>query len=343
MADRTHAAASIRRRERRERGVGALLRLYPAAWRTRYQDELEAVLEQHTITFATIVDLLWGALDARLDPAFTSERMFRPMSRLRASAVALFLAFAAFTLSYIAFNRLTDPRAPFLAAAQSHPELLVAMNVIDWAAAIGMLALALGGVPIALDIALRAWRERRWLTLGFLALPVVLFAAAAVFTHRVNSSLALLIFRDNGNFVIAPGDIAALIILGALLIGGGLVSTVVVGWIVARSQISASVLRFARWPALLLTLCMATATGALIYWDLQTFAVARWLYGGYASACAASCPGVWDTNWIDLPGMVAIAAWMLLMVIVAGVYLTRSITTPQDGAITSASVAPAQG
>lgn len=89
--------------------VSLLLRLYPAAWRARYQDEMEAVLEQHRVTIATIFDLLWGALDARLDPSFTSERMFRPMSRLRASAVALFVAFAAFFLGVAAFKERGQP------------------------------------------------------------------------------------------------------------------------------------------------------------------------------------------------------------------------------------------
>ena len=59
-----------------------LLRLYPLAWRKRYQDEVEALLDQHSVTLATTVDLLWGALDARLDPAFTSEGSDSPMARL---------------------------------------------------------------------------------------------------------------------------------------------------------------------------------------------------------------------------------------------------------------------
>lgn len=41
-----------------------LLRLYPRAWRERYEDEMLAVLEEHDVTLATHVDLLRGAVDA---------------------------------------------------------------------------------------------------------------------------------------------------------------------------------------------------------------------------------------------------------------------------------------
>lgn len=56
--------------------VTLLLSLYPPRWRERYQEEMLAVLEQHTISLATILDLLLGALDARLDPAYRTKEGF---------------------------------------------------------------------------------------------------------------------------------------------------------------------------------------------------------------------------------------------------------------------------
>ncbi len=315
-----------------------LLRLYPLAWRARYGDELTAVLEQHTITLATIVDLLWGALDARLDPSFTSERVLRPMSRLRASAVVLFCVYAAFTLGYGAFSRLTDPRAPFDSAAQLHPELGVAFQIVNWATVAGLLALALGGVPIVLDIALRAWRAQSWRTLTFLLSPIVLFGVAGAFLYLANTSL--LTYHPSGYVVGTPGDVVTLIVAGVLLFGSGLVSTVVVGWTVARSQISLGVLRFARWPGLLLTLCMATTTGALIYWTVESYSVARWLYDIYPIQCGADCPGLAATSQISLSSMEAVIGWMALMVVIAVVALARGFTGPRDGAVVSAPATP---
>jgi hypothetical protein len=49
------------------RGVG-LLRLYPRAWRSRYESEVRALLESRTIGTSGRIDLVRGALDAHLHP-----------------------------------------------------------------------------------------------------------------------------------------------------------------------------------------------------------------------------------------------------------------------------------
>ncbi|CAN5821940.1 hypothetical protein BH20CHL5_BH20CHL5_02740 [soil metagenome] len=45
----------------------ALLRLYPAGWRDRYREEMEALLEEVPASPRVVVDLLKGALMAHLD------------------------------------------------------------------------------------------------------------------------------------------------------------------------------------------------------------------------------------------------------------------------------------
>ncbi len=46
-----------------------LLRLYPADWRARYEEEFLAVLEQRSLSPFDVFDITLGALDARLRPA----------------------------------------------------------------------------------------------------------------------------------------------------------------------------------------------------------------------------------------------------------------------------------
>ncbi len=46
----------------------ALLRLYPRAWRQRYGDEMTALLAQEQASIRLMVDLIAGAIDARLNP-----------------------------------------------------------------------------------------------------------------------------------------------------------------------------------------------------------------------------------------------------------------------------------
>ena len=48
------------------RAASGLVRLYPASWRARYGDELAHVIEAQPLTPRLIVDVIGGALDARL-------------------------------------------------------------------------------------------------------------------------------------------------------------------------------------------------------------------------------------------------------------------------------------
>lgn len=48
--------------------TGLLLRLYPASWRARYEDEFLAVLEERPLSPFDALDIVLGALDARMRP-----------------------------------------------------------------------------------------------------------------------------------------------------------------------------------------------------------------------------------------------------------------------------------
>jgi hypothetical protein len=50
-----------------------LVTLYPRAWRRRYEEEMLALLEQHRVTLLTVLDLLFGMISARLNPAYRDD------------------------------------------------------------------------------------------------------------------------------------------------------------------------------------------------------------------------------------------------------------------------------
>ncbi len=52
-----------------------IIRLYPRAWRERYEEEILAVLELHRSTWRTRLDLLGGAWEAQLDWAMRRKQM----------------------------------------------------------------------------------------------------------------------------------------------------------------------------------------------------------------------------------------------------------------------------
>ncbi len=48
-----------------------MLRLYPRAWRRRYGEEVEALLTSEPRSFRLFLDLMAGAIDARVNPQWT--------------------------------------------------------------------------------------------------------------------------------------------------------------------------------------------------------------------------------------------------------------------------------
>jgi hypothetical protein len=56
----------------------ALLRLYPKAWRNRYEDEFTALIEASPGGFSLIVDVVAGAIDARLNPGLVTRPASAP-------------------------------------------------------------------------------------------------------------------------------------------------------------------------------------------------------------------------------------------------------------------------
>jgi hypothetical protein len=50
------------------------VRFYPPGWRARYEEELRVLLTERPATLATLLDLLRGALDARLNNHVTAQK-----------------------------------------------------------------------------------------------------------------------------------------------------------------------------------------------------------------------------------------------------------------------------
>jgi hypothetical protein len=79
----------------------SLIRLYPWEWRQRYEEEMQAVLEQHDVTLATCFDLLFGAVDAHLNPKAWRQSMPSSPERLERLRIAAATPFAIFPLFFL--------------------------------------------------------------------------------------------------------------------------------------------------------------------------------------------------------------------------------------------------
>jgi hypothetical protein len=95
-----------------------LVTLYPRAWRRRYEEEMLALLEQHRVTLLTVLDLLFGMIRARLNPAYRDDPgpvLFTSLPRATWMALA---AWGAFVLCIAVASGPIDLRMLFLLTGQ---------------------------------------------------------------------------------------------------------------------------------------------------------------------------------------------------------------------------------
>ena len=148
--------------------MSALVRLYPRTWRERYEDEFLGLLEVRPPTMRDRVDILRGALDARLDEG-SPDRSTRPVWIAVMSAIGAGGLWIAWLLVSIRAFDSVDPD-PFrdvgralslfagLAAVASHVSLGLASldrmrgwgGVSSAIAALGFSIAAFGGGAAAL-------------------------------------------------------------------------------------------------------------------------------------------------------------------------------------------------
>lgn len=277
-----------------------LIRLYPRAWRERYQEEMEEVLKQHSVRFVTLFDIMIGALDVHMHADLQPERIYSMAHKLRVSAIAVFCAFLLFALAYIALQQIVDPRALFNAVASSHPDLQVSFSTIVVSAEIAFLAVVVGGLVIlcvALAKAIQAGRRDVLARFGSAILLVILFVVAS------------LIFQGFLNGNAGFSGIYILIFLAVLI-----AATVLIVQGVLRTEFSVKLLRFMIIPMAITGLamgisCIAALTWLLRLWaDAPQFATSQSMGPGLAGGLGGSTGFAINVVVMALTTVLAIAA-----------------------------------
>ena len=242
-----------------------LLRLYPRRWRERYEVEVQALLEEHEIRLRTVVDLLIGALDARLDPAYAQERSVLTMRTPRFTTVSLFGAFALFGIALILMvGTLLDPDVE-QNIPTNYEALVAAYPLVSTASSVILVASLLAGVALLatfLVLALGRISDRR--------------TRSAVAVLVIALVVALVVFAPN----LLPGGGDLLREFMPMLLGV-VVSLVGIGAALTQPQLGTT-----QWRALLVTAATTTlamlliAIGA-ITWLLLVLMHANLVYFSY--------------------------------------------------------------
>jgi hypothetical protein len=251
-----------------------LIRLYPRAWRERYQEEMLALLEQRPPTARDRLDILRGACDAHLRGDLVLGRGMPVSRRMRLSEIAILCGFVLFGVGYLGLQRLRDPLLSWDVAATAHPELSVLFDIAQIAGLLSLLALVAGGTPVVLSALKQAWHEQRRDVLALFGV-----AAALGVCFLAYSGLAFTITNARPGQGIRPlrpvDDLLTLTWLG--LFGLCLVAIPTCAALaVVRGPISERVVRFALLPGAVVAGAMAlacagtAALGAVIYAEAPT-------------------------------------------------------------------------
>jgi hypothetical protein len=174
------------------------------------------------------------------------------MQRYRSSLITIFCAFIGFVIAGLGLQKMTE-YDDFTSVAHHQPVIGIPFGIVYYGSALLLLAVLVGGVPLALAVLRQALLERRYRIAGLFAVPPIalaLFVAFIVVFGRAN------VGSPPGNA--GPGH--ALVIAFVL---AAIVSTAAVAYAIWQIPVSSGLYRFAAWPALLATgfmvaMCVAT-------------------------------------------------------------------------------------
>jgi hypothetical protein len=219
--------------------------------------EVQALLEVHEIHLRTLVDLLIGALDARLDPAYAQERSVLPMRIPRFTTVSLFGVFALFGIALLPLlGTLLDPE--YEQNVPTHYGDLVSAYPL-----VGPAGSAILVVSLLAGVALLA--------------TVLVLALGQIATRRSRSAIALLVVAV----------VAVLVVFAPRLLPGGseylrqfmlVLLGIVVSFIGIGAAVAQSQLGMTQWRALLVTAATTTLAMALIAIGTVSWLMVAWLH-----------------------------------------------------------------
>jgi hypothetical protein len=201
----------------------AALSLYPPAWRTRYGDEVRALLEDSRAGSRAAASLAWHAVPAWVWPS--RHLLYDRPERMRASLGTVLAAWAVLAGLAAVFVQLAQAQGSLqrLTLAR-YPVIQWSYWVFDGAVIVSVLAVVAGGLPLWLRLFrdARGARRRRDVAclLAPVAVPAAYLAASAAIAGLVRQAGASVVpwqarsVVDLANGNLGPWWFLALVLLG---------------------------------------------------------------------------------------------------------------------------------
>jgi hypothetical protein len=171
-----------------ERLARVALGLYPAAWRERYGEEVQALLDDSGADLRTVAGLTW---QAALAWAWPPRHLYDRPARMRGSVATVLVAWTMLAGLGVVFFQLTQAQG---ARSPAHPLIAWSYWVFDAAVAVSVIAVAVGGAPLWLLMMRTAVRRRSWRDVMYLCSPL---SATAAWVIAVRITV-LLLHRTDG-------------------------------------------------------------------------------------------------------------------------------------------------
>jgi hypothetical protein len=329
-----------------------LTRLYPRDWRERYAVEFEALLEQCLHSPLDILDVFLGAVDAHLqllNGDNVNWRLMNMLNKLRTTILIVFAAYIGFVIAGFGLVGLADD-SPMISLMKTKPALAAAWTTIQAGSVVALLAVVIGGLPLALTVIRRALAPHRGGqgpgrggqgpgrggqgpgrgSLGLLLVPGVAFLALALYAGLLLAVGSGLIHIPGVDPSVQPGSFPTgnrLLLASFMLVFilGAIASTLAVWKVVSATDVeqetfqaagrtlTVKIYTFAFVPALVTALAMLVMLAATLTWGWLAFSALPDVFSGNY--------GPWQTS--TQAWYFGIVVWMGLCVLAAFFGLRR--------------------
>ena len=280
-----------------------MVRLYPRAWRDRYEEEFVAMLEQGPMSIRDLFDITLGAVDAWLRPQVVYERRLVMVARMRGSVLAVLWAWAGLVVAGVGFRKMTE-YDDFVRAARDSALVGVAFDAVVVGAVVALVAVTVGGAPVAFVALRKALLEGRKDVPLLLCVPPLLGAGfvayVLVIVDIIYPALGRIAVQDTVN-------VALFLSLVGPFVLAALASAWAVTAAVGRVEVGGRALRFALYLGAVATAAMAAVLVSTIVWGLALLAQAPALFSGDEGILATPTYATWLAIVVGMAVSAAVA------------------------------------
>jgi hypothetical protein len=193
------------------------------------------------------------------------------MQRQRNALLTIFCAYITFVIAGLGLQKMTE-YDDFQSVAAHQLTIGLPFKIVFFGSAVSLLAVLIGGVPLAAAALRQALGERRFGIAALFAVPPVALALFVGFSILYARNVAKSAASDHIHVVVGAFVAAAILSTAAVCFG-----------ISAASRGTSALLAFARWPAVITTTTMLIMCIATIVVALRLNAVAPGVVGDMTS------------------------------------------------------------